>query len=108
MGIIILNSPMGTALRFTSDRFAGWLWHTDNDIFISFIESLQPGRGHLSALFSEILRRKLTIKVPTPLAHMEAIVRAKGFKQTFVYDDRFGEDVEIWVKEPDTPKEATS
>jgi len=97
-GIIELDSKFGKQLGFTSDKFDGWLWKKGNYIYISFIESLQPGKGNLSKLFSNILKAGYGIKVPTPLGSMEAIVRKKGFRQIYEWSNTFGENVEVWVR----------
>jgi len=98
-GIIKLNTDRGKKFGFFSDLFFGYLWKRGDYIIISFIESLHEGQGNLSKLFSSILDEGYGIKVPTPFARMEKILRLKGFKQTYEYSKTFGEDVEIWVKE---------
>ena len=101
-GMIKLDSPIGVELGFTSDVFSGYLWKRKDQIIISFIESVQEGKGHLSRLFSSIWSAGYCVAVPTPMARMEAIVRQKEFEQTFVYSKDFDEHVEVWVKEPPT------
>lgn len=98
-GIIHLDTDRGKQFGFTSDKFYGWLWKRGNYIIISFIESLYEGQGNLSALFNNILGKNYGIKVPTPFARMEKILKLKGFRQTYEYSKTFGESVEIWVKE---------
>ena len=98
-GIIELDSDFAKGLGFTSDKFEGYLWGYPSEIYISFIESRQQGQGNLSKLFDEIWKRGLRIKVPTPFARMEAILKHKGFKQTWEYSETFMEDCEVWIKD---------
>ncbi len=97
-GKIEPSNTVGAALGFTSNKFDGWLWKTGNQIVISMLISKQEGKGHLSALFTEIERRGLTIAVPTPFARMRAILKRKGFKPHMEIDADFGEPVELWTK----------
>ncbi len=96
-GIVRLDSKQAKLLGFTSDKFEGWLWRKGNNIMISFIVSLKPGRGNLSKLFERIWAQGHLVKVPTPCARMRAILRKKGFKQTQEHDDIL-DLVEVWVK----------
>ena len=102
MSLIHPDTPLGKEFGFTSDRFVGWLGEKEGYIYLSFIESLQPGKGHLSELFENILKRGYGIKVPTPSAHMKAIVEKKGFKQTvepFAPEADMWDPCEVWVLE---------
>ena len=85
-------------LGFTPDRFDGWLWRVGKTIYISFIVSKEEGQGHLSELFNAIWRKGFTVKVPTPFARMEAILRNKGFVRTVEHSEQMGGDVEVWLK----------
>jgi len=103
MSLIHLDTPFAKELGFTSDRFEGWLGKKDEYIYISFIESLQPGQGHLSELFNNILKRGYGIKVPTPFAHMKAIIKKKGFRQTtepFAPEEDIMDPCEVWILDP--------
>ncbi len=64
---------------------------------ISFIESKQPGQGHLSTLFAAIESYGLKVAVPTPLGQMEKILRRKGFVPHIEHDPQMG-PVEVWMK----------
>jgi len=100
MALIHLDTPFAKELGFTSDRFAGWLGKKDGYIYISFIESLHPGKGHLSELFDNILKLGYGIKVPTPFARMRAIITKKGFKKTsepFAPEEGIMDKCEVWV-----------
>ncbi len=99
-GFIGLDSGRGKELGFTSDKFsvASYLWEKEDSIYISFIESIEKGKGYLSELFNSILASGKIIKVPTPLPNMEAILKAKGFKHTFEKDKDCGETFEVWLK----------
>ena len=96
-----MDSAIGRELGFTSDRFDGYLWIHPGEIYVSFIESRQQGEGHLSQLFDACWSRGLTIKVPTPFAHMEAILKRKGFEHTWEQTS-MNDACEVWVKSPPT------
>jgi len=103
-GIIRLDTSRAREFGFTSDKFKGWLWKVDKYIYISFITSKQPGRGHLSKLFDAILSKGYGIKVPTPSALMRAILMKKGIMRRDEFDKRIKEVYEVWVKEPNQTK----
>ncbi len=96
-GKIDPDSRAGSALGFTSDKFDGWLWKTGDQITISFIESIQPGKGNLSRLFDSIEAAGFKVAVPTPMRDMREILKHKGFATTFVDGGEMG-PVELWVK----------
>ena len=77
-GIIKLDGKRGKRLGFTSDLFDGYLWKRDKRIIISFIESRDPGKGHLKALFDRIESLGYTIAVPTPSNRMRMICEKRG------------------------------
>ena len=112
MSLIYLDTPFAKELGFTSDKFDGWLGENNGYIYISFIESHQPGEGHLSELFENILKQGYGIKVPTPSAHMKAIIEKKGFKPTeepFAPEANILDPCEVWVlKCPSSYKNAES
>jgi len=97
-GIIELDSKFGKELGFTSDKFDGWLWKKDGDIWISFIQSKKEGKGNLSRLFDAISKRGYKIKVPTPMGKMRLILVKKGFKPTVEFVEEIKEPVEVWIK----------
>ena len=105
-GIIELDSEAGKELGFTSDKFidgsrsqiGSYLWKKEGYIFISFIQSKENRKSHLSKLFDAILSKGYGIKVPIPSALMEAILRKKGFERTEEHSEQHG-NVEVWVKE---------
>lgn len=99
-GIILLDTVEGKELGFTSDKFTdhSFLWKKDDYIYISVVESREKGKGHLSKLFDTILK-DYGIKVPTPFPLMEAILIRKGFTKTEGYDEKYDENVEVWIKE---------
>lgn len=90
--------PDTNTLGFTSEKFEGWLWKKADSIYISFIESKQPGRGHFSQLLKAILDSGHSVKVPTPFAKMQQILVKKGFTKTIEQDEEMGA-VEVWVLE---------
>ena len=111
-GIIILDSKAGDKLGFTSDKFldGSYLWKKDGYIYVSFIQSRErregyhiasreQREGYLSTLFDTILSKGYGIKVPTPSALMEGILRKKGFDRTKETSEGYPEPVEVWVKE---------
>jgi hypothetical protein len=77
-GIINLDSNRGKRFGFTSDLFDGYLWKRGPRIIISFIESRDPGKGHLKALFDRIESLGYTIAVPTPSNRMRMICEKRG------------------------------
>jgi hypothetical protein len=99
--IINVDDPLAAELGFTADRFHGWLWRMDDRIVVSMIVSLQPGNGHLSALFDAILSRGWTVAVPTPIGLMPSILSHKGFMETHEWDGDYGCMVDVWVKQPE-------
>jgi len=79
---------------FPAEQFDGYLWRYSDAVYLSLIISLKPGCGNLSRLFDAIWKTGRAVKVPTPFAHMQAILRAKGFQET-------SEGAcEVWVKPP--------
>ena len=88
------DSPWG----FTPDRFDGYLWDCGERILISFIESKDPGKGHLSELFLRIEQSGKRVAVPTPLGQMESILKHKGFLPHVENDPVCG-PVEVWERE---------
>jgi len=97
-GMIDLDTKFAKEIGFTSDKFGGYLWKTNNHITLCFIVSRQEGKGNLSSLFNLIWQKGYKIEVPTPLPRMLAIIKAKGFKQKFEYDEEMQDTVEIWSK----------
>lgn len=97
-GVIELGSDLANEIGFTADKFAGYLWLDNNRMFISFIVSLQPGRGNLSALFDCIEEKGYRVAVPNPLGRMTDILRRKGFVCHFEADEVMGEVSEVWEK----------
>lgn len=100
-GLIEMDTKRGRAIGFTSDKFrkGSYLWLSKGYVYISFIVSLEPGKGNLSKLFKNIQKRGYGIKVPTPFARMEAIVKSHEFKKTAEYSKEMSSEVEVWVKE---------
>lgn len=101
-GCILPDSEKGKRFGFTKDLFEGYLFEKKKDIYISFIISLQEGRGNLRKLFDSILKAGYNVKVPTPFARMEMIIKKLEFKHTVEYEKEFGEYVDVWVKEADS------
>jgi len=97
-GQIRLGSDAANALGFTKDKFTGYLWHDGNAIYISLIESLDQGKGHLKALFDRIFELGYAVKVPTPLPLMEAILKHEGFVHTMEFDPLVGDNCDVWCK----------
>lgn len=88
----------GSVPWFPAEKFDGYLWGKEHSVYISVIESKQPGTGNLSHLFDVILQQGRNVKVPTPFARMQSILEKKGFAQTTEETD-FG-PCEVWVKAP--------
>lgn len=103
--IIKLDSDLGKELGFTSDKFDEFSYlstspgkDTEMAIYISMIESKNPGRGHFKTLVKNILERGWMVKVPTPLPRMEAVLKHMGFKRTVEYSEFMEESVEVYIK----------
>ena len=97
--VIHPGSVFGKKLKFTENKFSGYICLQDNTIWISAIMSVKPGKGNLTRLFNRILKLGYEIKVPQPFPKMEEIVKAKGFIKTTEYFEQAGEDIDVWVKE---------
>jgi hypothetical protein len=97
-GIIELDTERGKEFGFVSSRFKGYLWKEDNVITISFIESVEEGKGHFSELLNNIWAKGYKVRVPTPFARMRMILKKKGFVEKVMLDEDMGEHVEVWEK----------
>lgn len=96
--VINPGSELGKKLKFTKDKFSGYLCLKDNTIWISAIISKKPGQHNLTHLFNRILKLGYDIKVPNPFPKMEAIVKAKDFRRTRETWEELNEDIDVWVK----------
>jgi hypothetical protein len=94
--IIQLDDPFAKEIGFTSDKFEGYLWRDGDRVLVSFIVSVESGKGNLSALFAAIEAKGLRVAVPTPLGRMEAILRHKGFVMHI--EDFQGDGCEVWER----------
>jgi hypothetical protein len=94
-GIIEVDSDIGKVLGFTSDRWIGWLWLSGDKIFLSYVEALHPGQGHLHQLRQAIEAAGYRVAVPIPLYQMREILRHWGFSMHMEKDSKLG-NVEIW------------
>ena len=79
------------------DKFDGYLFKKNKDIYISFIFSRNKRNGNLTQLFNNILNKGFNIKVPIPFPLMQLILNKKGFIKTIEKDKIIG-DIEVWVK----------
>lgn len=98
--IVNLEDPFADEVGFTRDRFDGYLWRIGQVVYISLVVSKQPGEGHLSALFEALSSRGYTVRVPTPLAKMEAILRGKGFEEKREWWEEIEDYGTVWEKPP--------
>lgn len=82
---------------FTRDRFElmSYLWRNGGEVVWSFIATREHGRGFLSALRRAIEADGLSVAVPTPFPHMQAILTRWGFAPGMEEDPHMGE-VEVW------------
>ena len=101
-GEVGLGHPIADGLGFTSDRFFGYLWIVGEDLYVSFVEARHEGQGHFRAFVESALAQGYTVKVPTPLGRMEAILTKWGFRQT-VEPSEVG-PCEVWVKQGPLPQ----
>lgn len=91
------GSNVGEQLGFTPSLFDGWLWKDGDRIMVSMIVSKREGQGNLSRLFESIEAHGLHVAVPSPLGHMEEILRHKDFVPHVEHDEAFG-NVEVWMR----------
>lgn len=96
-GFVTPDDEFGKQIGFTSDKFDGWLFRNEDRVMISFIESLRPGSGNLSALFKAIEDFGLRVAVPTPFGKMRSILARKGFAPHMEHDVEMGA-VDVWEK----------
>lgn len=104
-GIVRPGTHRGEIFGLTPDRFEAdsYLWRTHNEIMISLIFAKGEGQGYFSALLNHLWGMGFTIKVPTPLGHMEQILIHKGFVRTIEFAEEMQSEVEVWVKGPPAP-----
>lgn len=103
-GIIELDSDAARTLGFTSDRWRGgpypsYLWRDGDEIKLSAVFAVEPGKGALRDLIRTIDSLGLKVAVPTPLAQMEKILRHYGFAPTWQLAEMPNgrhEEVEVW------------
>ncbi len=89
----------GTAIiNFTKDRFTddSYLWRNGEEVWISFIVSKEPGKGHFSELVEALEANGLNVLIPTPLGKMSAILAHWGF--SLQPRNIEGEFVEVWER----------
>lgn len=95
-GIINTDDPRCSHWGFTSENFGGmgstYAWHTDGRIMLSLVNARHPGQGHFSRLVKAIEADGFAVAVPTPFAHMRAILTKWGFKS-------YGEDGDMGMCE---------
>ena len=85
-----MKIPKEDGVILLSGLFGGFLSKKGNDIYLSLVISMKPNNGNLSKLIDSIIAQGYTVKVPTPLPHMEAICKAKGFELTYEPDELTG------------------
>lgn len=85
---------------FTADRFVAdsYLWITGKICTVSFVETLDQGRGHFSHLVKAIEADGFQVEVPTPLRQMQDILSKWGFKPKIVWDEQMEEEVKVWER----------
>lgn len=100
-GQIPVDSEEGKELGFTSDIYepCSFLWKMGSDIYVSIIitKSGQRRKGHFTSLINKIHSFGLGVKVPTPLAQMDVVLRKKGFLQSWEFDMVSQCDIEVWT-----------
>lgn len=84
---------------FTSDRFENdsYLWHEKGRIMISFIVSVEKGKGYFSQLVKAIEADGFKVAVPTPSGRMQDILSRWGFHKTLEDAGEMG-TCEVWVR----------
>ena len=95
---ILPGEPGTAAINFTKERFTGdsYLWRNGDEVWISFIESKEPGKGYFSELVAAMEAHDFNVLVPTPLGKMTAILTHLGFIPQA--RDIHGESVEVWER----------
>lgn len=102
-GIVFIDQAFARKLGFTSEKFEkeSYLWKKGKEIYTSFIASTTPQRGYFTSLVNNCLKLGYTVKVPCPLPGMNVVVRKLGFKESFEWDEKIGEDIDVWIKKPE-------
>lgn len=85
------------SLRWTSARFEGWMFRHGMEVYISYVESKNPGQGDFRTFVDGLLADGYTVKVPCPLFSMTDILHHLGFART-IERTHYGEACEVWVK----------
>lgn len=96
------RSKLARELDFTPEKFndTSFLWKIGEYIYISFIESRNPGEGHFSQLLKNIYKKGYGVKVPNPFPSMKEILEKKGFIQTYETNPKMGDEpIEVYVSE---------
>ena len=98
-GIINIDTEFAKELGFTSDKFGfgSYLWKKDNTIIISAIWSTV--KGAFRNLMQNIEQKGYGFKIPTPFPRMLEIGEKQGWKLITEYDDLFGGEIHVLVKE---------
>jgi hypothetical protein len=100
--MILPGDARGLLLGFTEDKFIGYIsLMPGNEIYISAIWSVHPGKGNFKDLVNSILSDGYTVKIPNPFPNMQEIAAHLGFTFTYEEDEMTGELVEVWVKKPE-------
>jgi hypothetical protein len=106
-GPIEPDDPEASTWTFTSDRWLGdqgpipgsYLWRRGDRVTVCSIYAKDEGKGYFRDLVDGIEKAGFRVAVPTPLAHMEAILKHYGFVPHREVMD--GDSVEVWER----PKE---
>lgn len=95
-GMISVGSETGTRWGLTCDRFAldTYLWRIGNVVIVSFVASTV--RGAFGDLVRRIQADGLDVDVPTPVAHMRAILEKWGAVARREWASDMGDSVEMW------------
>jgi hypothetical protein len=80
-GCINIDTPFAKTVGMTSDKFRidTYLWKNDNQVVISNIASLFPGKGNLRKLVDSLETLGYNVCVPTPSERMIDILTRMGF-----------------------------
>lgn len=99
-GIIQVDQRFAKEIGFTSDLFErhSYLWIKGKEIYISFIQSKTPRKGHFTTLVNSIIQNGYIIKVPSPIQGMESVVQKLGFTKTTEYFKEANEYIDVWIK----------
>ena len=75
----------------------GYTIEIGNDVYVPFVESLEPGKGHFRAYLDTLKAMGRTIKFPTVISvRLRNILEVAGFELIWEWSKDFQELVDVW------------